>query len=385
MALEEGNLRVSYRELDERANRLAHELMARGVGPGVVVGVSLERSVDLVASVLAVLKAGGAYVPLDPSYPSERLSLVCKDSGAQLVACAARGPLAASAELFVLGEHAPAVAARPASNPRRSQHPDGLFAVIYTSGSTGLPKGVLTTHRSFVNRLHWMWRTVPYRPGEKACHKTALSFVDSISELFGPLLQGVPVALASQEVGQDVSALVDLLGRAQATRIVLVPSLLKVMLAYYPDLGARVPKLWHWTVSGEKLDPQLVSSFRAALADRVLLNLYGSSEVAADVTYEEASARASGSAVRIGKPISNVHVVVVGPDGELLPVGVTGEVLVGGVALARGYHQRADLTAERFVPDAWSGARGGRVYRTGDRARWLPDGTLSTRAARTIR
>ena len=374
VALLMGSRTLTYAQLDADANRLARALLNRGL-EGRVIGICLEPGVELVVSLLATLKAGCSYVPLDPNYPPSRLAFVLDDAGAHWVLCCERGPLPSDAELLFYDKLVAEGAGQPSLCTKRAAHPDAVLAVIYTSGSTGTPNGVLATHRSFVNRMQWMWQQYPYRFGERACMKTSLGFVDSIAELFAPLLEGVPVVLVPRYTARDIEALVRTLGDAAVTRLVVVPSLLRSMLHLYPDLAQRLPKLWHWTVSGEALSGALVAVFRTVLHDRILLNLYGSSEVAADVTYDEASARDPRSPVRIGKPIANVRVLVVDEEGQPVPIGVVGEVWVGGVALAHGYQGLPEQTAEKFVPDAF-GDPGGRLYCTGDRGRWLSDGTL---------
>jgi amino acid adenylation domain-containing protein len=247
--------------------------------------------------------------------------------------------------------------------------------IIFTSGSTGVPKGVVGTHRATMNRLKWMYRAYPFSTWEVCCQKTALSFVDSIWEIFGPLLRGVPNVLLPEELVVDPELLVAALARERVTRIVLVPTLLHVLLEHAPDLGARVPHLKLWTVSGEYLSVDLAKRFRQAFPEARLLNLYGSSEVAGDATYYEVGELAGLNAIPIGKPMANTQVYVLDELMEPLPIGVPGMLYIGGDCLSPGYRCRPDLTRERFVSNPHA-VELGPVFATGDRARWLPDGNL---------
>jgi len=383
VALIWGGREVSYGELNRRANQLAHHLRGQGVGPEAAVGVCLERSVEMVVGLLAVLKAGGAYVPLDPRYPGARLELMMADAGVELLLTDELGEqlqpgLGAGREVINLGQDWSEWSGAAETNPEQVVGAENLAYIIYTSGSTGTPKGVLGTHRGAVNRFDWMWEQYPFAAGEVCCQKTSLSFVDSVWEVWGPLLRGVPTVLLEDEVVKDPAALIARLGAGEVTRIVLVPSLLRVLLESEGELGARLPRLQLWVSSGEALSGELVEQFRAGLGSARLLNLYGSAEVAADATcWEVPGAGAAGTAVvKIGRGIGNTQVYVLGAEQELVPVGVVGEVYVGGVGLARGYQRGGGQTAERFVPDGVSGAAGRRLYRTGDLGRLSRDGEL---------
>ena len=230
--------RLTYRELNERANQLGHHLRSLGVGPEVLVGLCVERSLEMVVGLLGILKAGGAYVPLDPTYPKERLSFLLEDTGAPVLLTQARLALGLPehrARVLCLDTEWEPVAREHVKNPASGAGPDNLAYVIYTSGSTGKPKGVLGTHRSAVNRFAWMWEAYSFQPGEVCCQKTTLSFVDAVWEVFGPLLRGVPAVLVPDAVVKDVSRFVRALADARITRLVVVPSLLRAMLDLYPD------------------------------------------------------------------------------------------------------------------------------------------------------
>lgn len=367
---------LTYEALNRRANRLAHTLRARGVGRETLVGVCVERSLDMVVALLAILKAGGAYLPLDPGYPKDRLAFMVSHARAPVLL--AHGHLLEALPLVpdVICIDADRSSADQSDNPVSGVGPDHLAYAMYTSGSTGRPKGVLGTHRAMLNRFHWMWQAYAFRAGEVCCQKTALSFVDSIWELFGPLLAGVPTHILDDAVARDPRLLIDALRAHKVSRIVLVPSLLRAMLDTDVDLAAQLPDLRLWVASGEALPRELVERFHEHVPDRVLLNLYGSSEVAADATWHDSRSDAADATVAIGRPLANVQAYVLDGRQQLVPVGVPGELYIGGAGLARGYLHRPDLTAERFVPNGFGNGRGARLYRTGDLARYRADGTL---------
>ncbi|WP_416671490.1 amino acid adenylation domain-containing protein [Egbenema bharatensis] len=372
---------LSYQELNLRANQLAHHLQSVGVEPETLVGVCLERSPVLVIALLAILKVGGVYVPLDPTYPQARLAHILEDTQLPVVLtrqCFAEAFLTHSVQVVCLDvdwtaisheSHEPVTASFLSPN-----HP---AYVIYTSGSTGTPKGVVGSHHSILNRCHWMWQSYPFTSGEVTCQKTSLNFVDSVWEVFGALLQGIPTLLIPDAVVKDPSQLITTLARHQVSRLVLVPSLLKVLLEIDPHLQSRLPHLKLWTTSGEALPVELVQQFRRSLRASTLLNLYGCSEVAADVTaYALQPGDSLPASIPIGRPIANTQIYILDGMGQPVPVGVVGEIYVGGVQLAQGYLRRPELTAERFIPNPFSSQAGARLYRTGDLGRYLADGTI---------
>jgi len=377
-ALRAGDRVLSYRELEEQANRLAHRLRAAGVGRDVPVALCLPRAPELVVSMLAVLKAGGAYLPLDPAYPRARLGFMLRDSGAGVLvtteALAAALP-AGPATVILLDRDQAELAGYLGHDPGIQVGPGDLAYLIYTSGSTGTPKGVMATHRGVVNRLEWMWRTYPFEPDEVCCQKTPVSFVDSVWEIFGPLARGVPLVVIPDEDAKDPYRLVDALERYRVTRIVLVPSLLRALLDLDMALGERLRLLRHWTSSGEELRLELLRRFQERVPHAQLINLYGSSEVSADATCFHAQ-EDFADVVPIGRPIANTQVYVLDSHRRPVPVGVTGEIYVGGASLARGYLNAPALTAERFVPNPFGDNEHERLYRTGDLACYLPDGNL---------
>src|ERR1043165_7070209 len=222
-----------------------------------------------------------------------------------------------------------------------------------------------------------MWRVYPFGPDEVCCQKTSLSFVDSVWEIFGPLLQGTASVIIPDEILKDPFLFVQTLGAHKVTRLVLVPSLLRVLLETVPELEQKLPQLKLWGTSGEALPADLVEKFNRQLPQSLLLNLYGSSEVAADVTCYQVAGPESSKIVPIGRPISNTEIYILDSQMQPVPIGVVGELYVGGTNLARGYHKRPELTAERFVVNPFG--KGGRLYRTGDIASYRPDGNLEYR------
>nr|VFJ54365.1 MAG: amino acid adenylation domain-containing protein [Candidatus Kentron sp. FW] len=372
---------VSYFELNARANRLAHRLRALGVEQEVLVGLFVERSVEMVVGLLAILKAGGAYVPLDPEYPTERLAFMLDDSRVDwlLTTAGYAKRLATFHGSQILIDQCGGFAEYPDTNPDRLAA-DQMAYVLYTSGSTGVPKGVLGTHRGIVNRIDWLGRIYPFAVGEVGCQKTSLSFLDSVAEIFGPLTAGIPLVLIPNDQIIDPRALIPILGRYRVTRLVLVPSLLRAILDTFDELSHQLPHLKLWISSGESLPPDLVQRFHRAMPGYTLLNLYGSSEVSADVTWHRTTPSQSRPGTLIGRPIANTEVYILNSDLQPVPIGVAGELYIGGVGVARGYLNRPDLTAEKFIPDPFSDGLGDnrntRLYRTGDSCRWLPDGNV---------
>jgi amino acid adenylation domain-containing protein/non-ribosomal peptide synthase protein (TIGR01720 family) len=369
---------VVYREISEQANRLAHHLLSLGAGKGVTVGICIERSPAMIVALLAVLKTGAAYVPLDPTYPRERLGVMIEISGLSiLVTQAALVPaLPEHQGRVVLIDDPAAFTACSAESPAVAVDPWDTAYVMYTSGSTGAPKGVMGTHTGMVNRCCWMWKAYPFQPGEVCCQKTTLSFGDSIWEIFGPLLQGVPAVLFPDATVKDLGRFVRALAEHRISRLVLVPSLLRALLDTHDDLAARLPDLHTWTTSGEALSAELCERFLASLPGRRLLNLYGCSEVSADATCFVPSEAPFGQRVPIGKPLENVQMYVLDRRMSPVPVGVSGELYVGGVGIARGYLHRPDLSAERFLPDPFLPGPRALLFRTGDLGRYLPSGDI---------
>ncbi len=357
--------RITYRELMARAERLAGHLNGLGVGPETRVGLCLERTPELVAAIVGILQAGAAYVPLDPAYPQERLELMLADSGAELLVTepALAGRFAFFEGSMVLIDRTDRSDRSDRSDLAATTTEDNLAYVIYTSGSTGRPKGVGIEHRSAVALVHWALATFPRADLEGVLAATSVCFDLSIFELFVPLATGGRVILAPSIVG-----LPQLAAMPEVTLVNAVPSPLAEMVERPLPAGLRTVNL-----AGEALKADLVARLYAQPQVERVVNLYGPSE---DTTYSTSKVVPRGAAlVTIGRPLANRRARVMGRHDEALPVGVPGELFLGGAGLARGYLGRPDLTAERFVPDPF-GPPGARLYRTGDRARLLPDGQL---------
>ncbi|WP_405776078.1 amino acid adenylation domain-containing protein [Streptomyces sp. NBC_00859] len=372
-------LTVSYAELDAQADRLARLLRERGVGPESVVAVCLERSVDLVAALLAVVKAGGAYLPVDPEYPAERIALTLADAAAAVVVTTtALGPaLPQDRPRIALDdpETVASLAGQPAGAPDTAGEllPGHPAYVIFTSGSTGRPKGVVVPHEGIVNRLAWMQSRYGLTAGDRVLQKTPFGFDVSVWEFFWPLLQGATMVVARPGGHRSPDYLAALMREQAVTTAHFVPSMLDAFLAE-PTAGHCV-SLRRVVCSGEVLPPPTQRRFFELLPGTELHNLYGPTEASVDVTAWQCTEDRTAGPVPIGAPVPNTRAHVLDDTLRPVPVGVRGELYLAGVQLARGYAGRAGLTAERFVPDP-SGRPGSRLYRTGDVARWRADGNL---------
>jgi amino acid adenylation domain-containing protein len=361
---------LSFKDLDRRANRLAHALRSRGIGRGDLVGVCLPRGVPVVVALLAVLKAGAAYLPLDAGYPVARLEFMLADSGARAVLVdAGTAPLFPSAPTIDAGAD---TSGFPDSCPESGVTPRDLAYVIYTSGSTGRPKGAQNEHRGVTNRIAWMQREYRLRPGESVLHKTPLSFDVSGWEVHWPLAAGGHLVLARPGGHRDPEYLAEVICRERVSTVHFVPSMLRAFLTA-PGAPRCAAVLRRILCSGEELPRELVRRCARVLPEVALHNLYGPTEAAIDVTAGRVDTGAGGR-VPIGTPIPGAHVYVLDPAGEIAPLGAPGELYLGGVAVGRGYHRRPGLTARMFVPDP--AGTGARLYRTGDLVRMRPDGAL---------
>ncbi len=379
------NQQLTYRELNAKANQIAHYLQSLGFGSGVLVGISLARSLEMLAGILGTLKAGAAYVSLDPAYPQDRLAFMLADAKVSVLLTEEklRETLPEnSAKVVFLDADREAIARQSDRNPGVQVGADSLAYVLYTSGSTGTPKGVLGTHRGAVNRCYW--NPYLFTEEEICCQKTSLNFVDSVWELFAPLLHGLRTVIIPDKAVKDIPRFVQTLSEQNVTRLVLVPSLLRALLDSFPDLDSRLPKLKYWICSGETLPVQLCQRFREKLPQRVLINLYGSSEVAADVTWYDATQCDRSEGVPIGRAIANTQIYLLDRNWQPVPVGIPGEIYVSGDGLALGYLNRPDLTAEKFISNPfWKEELESAqtpsqkvLYKTGDLGCYLPDGTI---------
>ncbi|MBF5033663.1 amino acid adenylation domain-containing protein [Micromonospora sp. ANENR4] len=364
-----GRVRADYAELNADANRLAHALQARGVGPEVVVGLFLDDRADVILGALGVLKAGGAYLPLDPAYPAARIQYMVDDARPALVLT--RGPLTArvpagstTVDLDDLGSE---LAAASPANPARTLDPTGLAYVIYTSGSTGRPKGVGVVHRGLATVSAAQRHAFPLSPADRMLQFASPNFDASVLEALMGFGAGASLYLPDVEATADTD-LERMLGGTRATATLLPPS----ALAGIVDESV-VPETI--TVAGEACPVPLAEKWAAS---RTFINLYGPTEASiVSTSYRVEAGVPQGASLPIGRPLPGVRAFVVQQDGHTLaPVGVPGELLLGGDVLARGYLRRPGLTAERFLPDGFGGNPGGRLYRTGDLVRWRSDGVL---------
>ncbi|HWD31775.1 MAG TPA: amino acid adenylation domain-containing protein [Pseudomonas sp.] len=369
-----GEQQLSYRELDQRANQLAHQLIALGVGPEVLVGIAVERSLEMVIGLLAILKAGGAYLPLDPEYPEERLAYMIVDSRIALLLTQSHLRLPCPAELPVLALDRLALDAFPSHSPALSLDPEHLAYVIYTSGSTGKPKGAGNRHKALTNRLCWMQQAYGLGVGDTVLQKTPFSFDVSVWEFFWPLMTGARLAMAGPGDHRDPRRLVELIHAHQVTTLHFVPSMLQMFLL--DEQVASCTGLRRIICSGEALPVEAQTQVLAKLPGAGLYNLYGPTEAAIDVTHWTCRDEGRDS-VPIGQPIANLQTYVLDAELQPVPVGVVGELYLGGIGLARGYHRRPALTAERFVTSPFGD--GERLYRTGDLASQRADGVIDYR------
>lgn len=371
---------VTYAELDAACARVAQGLGQLGIGSGALVGICMARSVALISTILGVLKAGAAYVPLDHTYPHQRLTQIVEDARPSLVVVDERGGRVAFDGRTRVIRHADLLAppndVLPVDRSDAARLPPDSALVVYTSGSTGRPKGAINTHLALVNRLRWFWHAVPASEDEVVLAKTSISFVDGTTELLAPLVEGVALALAPADIGGNTRLFLQVIHQHRVTRLTLVPSLLDVLLQ---EDVAWLRSLRICVSSGERLPRELIDRFHRLLPDCRLLNFYGCSEASGDSTWAEL-ARGEMRDL-IGRPIANTAVYILDTYRRPVPIGVPGEVYIGGLGVALGYLHQEELTATRFVAnplgiDSATPPHLTRVYRTGDFGRWAEDGLI---------
>jgi amino acid adenylation domain-containing protein len=370
------NQKLTYRELNYKANQLAHYLQKLGVKPEVLVGICVERSLEMVIAILGILKAGGAYVPLDPEYPQERLAYMLEDSQVKVLLTQEKllTQIADSQiKTICLDSDWQEISKEEISNLASFLAWENIAYVIYTSGSTGKPKGAMNTHQGICNRLLWMQSAYKLNEADRVLQKTPFSFDVSVWEFFWPLLNGASLVIAKPGGHRDRSYLIDLICNEKITTLHFVPSMLQVFLD-----GENVEKcssLKRVICSGEELSLDLQTRFFQRL-NCELHNLYGPTEAAIDVTFWQCHQNSDWQTVPIGKPISNTQIYILDSHLQPVPIGIPGELYIGGAGLARGYWHRPELTAEKFIPHPFINQSGSRLYKTGDLARYLPDGNI---------
>ncbi|WP_164013945.1 non-ribosomal peptide synthetase/type I polyketide synthase [Pyxidicoccus trucidator] len=379
LAVSMGDRRLTFRELDARANQLAHHLHGLGVRRGTLVGLCFHRSADMVVALWAVLKAGGVYVPIDPAWPASRVTFLLEDTGVPVLlteeALADTLPVSAQYLLCLDTEWERTAGREPVTPPEPRATADDLAYLIYTSGSTGRPKGVMVEHRGVVNYLCWALRAYDIAGGGGSPVHSPLSFDLTVTSLIAPLVAGRPVVLVREEAG--VEGLGEALRSGRDFSLVkLTPSHLK-MLAQQLRPEEAAGRTRAFVIGGEALTAEDVAFWREHAPATRLINEYGPTEtVVGCCVYTVDAADAARGPVAIGRPIANTRLYVLDAHLRLVPVGVPGELYIGGTGVTRGYWRRPELTAERFIPDAFSTEPGARLYRTGDRVRWLADGRL---------
>ncbi|RQO56211.1 non-ribosomal peptide synthetase [Variovorax sp. KBW07] len=373
IALLFGDEALSFAELDRRANRLAHRLIALGVRPDMRVGIAMERSIEMVVGILGILKAGGAYLPLDPEYPVQRLAYMVEDSGIELLLVhgTTRDHIAGRSGLAVLDIDTIDLSGEPATDPRVALHGENLAYVIYTSGSTGKPKGAAVRHDALHSCMAWMQQAYQLTRADTVLHKAPFGFDVSVWEMFWPMTAGARLVVANPGDHRDPARLVALIQRHQITTLNFVPSMLQAFLAH-KDIEAST-RLKHIIVGGEAMPAETQRETLRRLSGATLQNLYGPTETTIHVT--RWTCRDDGqSLVPIGQPISDTRTHVLDAELNEVPRGVAGELYLGGVSLARGYLNKPALSAERFVADPFG--NGDRLYRTGDLVRWNAEGQI---------
>ncbi len=365
---------LTYQQLNTQANQLAHYLQKLGVCPDVLVGICVERSLEMVVGLLAILKAGGAYLPLDPDYPQERLAFMLENAGVSVLLTQEKlvNLLPKPAQVICLDSDRFSINRESQANPITTVQPENIAYAIYTSGSTGVPKAVMIPHRAICNHMLWMQAEFPLTSADCVLQKTPFSFDASVWEFYAPLLAGAKLLLAQPGGHQDSGYLVDLIAAQQVTILQLVPTQLRLLLEN-PQLS-HCQSLRRVFCGGEVLTTDLQQQFFSCLPKVELYNLYGPTEATIDSTFWRCQSEDEYKVVPIGNAIANVQVYILDSYFQLVPVGVAGEIYIGGDSLARCYGNFPDLTAQKFIPHPF--ATGERLYKTGDLGRYRTDGAI---------
>lgn len=367
---------LTYTDLEHRTNQLARFLRDKGVEADTLIGICMERSVEMVIGLLGILKAGGAYVPLDPTNPQDRLAYMITDANPAIVLTQERfkGRVSLSSDRVICLDSNWDQVSQQSTDPLKcTATSENLAYMIYTSGSTGKPKGVLNTHRGIVNRLLWMQDTYQLTEEDRVLQKTPFGFDVSVWEFFWPLMTGACLVVALPEGHKDAAYLAELIKRERITTIHFVPSMLQVFLEEEHLEG--IHSLKRVFCSGEALSYAIQKRFYERFKTH-LYNLYGPTEAAVDVTHWTCKQDSPLTIVPIGKPIANTQIYILDKYLNPVPIGMPGELHIGGVQLARGYHNRSDLTDEKFITHSFGNGPGIRLYKTGDMARYIEDGSI---------
>jgi len=368
MAVVFGDQQLSYRELNHRANQLAHYLQKLGVGPEVRVGICVERSLEMVVGVLGILKAGGAYIPLDPAYPTQRLAFMLEDAQVPVLVTQERlraGLPESTAQVVCLDSEWGSIAKQSKVNPAATVKPDNLAYVIYTSGSTGRPKGIMAEHRGLCNLAEVQAQNFRLGPGEHTLQFFSISFDGWMWDFLLTLPVGATLHLAADQIRLSGPALIDYVREQGITTMTLLPSVLATL-----PIGP-LPRLRTVIVAGESCSAELVAAWSKYYR---FFNAYGPTETSVAITWGQC--QAGNHPPSIGRPIANNSIFVLDRYLQPVPVGAAGELYIGGVAVTRGYLRNPALTAERYIPDPFGGTLGTRLLKTGDLARYLRDGTI---------
>jgi amino acid adenylation domain-containing protein len=381
---------LSYRELDTRANQLAHYLKKLGVGPEVLVAIYLERSIEMVVALLGTLKAGGAYVPLDPEYPPERLAFILSDIQATVLltqqSLIRRLPEQAE-HIICLDTDWAAIEQEKGTKQSADTNAKNLAYILYTSGSTGIPKGVMIPHAAICNHMIWMLKEFAFDQSERLLQKTPFTFDASVWEFYAPLLSGGQLVMAKPEGHRDSTYMVNAINKNSISTLQVVPSQLQMLLNEKRLKNCLT--LRRVFCGGEALTVELFNQFKARLPTIELINLYGPTEATIDTTFWRCHQEQGLPIMPIGRPIGNMQTYILDPYLNLVPIGVQGELHIAGIGIGRGYLNRPELTAQKFVPNPFPSSIttkggpingeeeiGGRLYKSGDLARYLPNGSI---------
>lgn len=386
---------LTYRQLNSKANSFGRVLRSKGVGVDTIVGIMIERSLEMIIAIMGILKAGGAYLPIDPKYPQDRIEYMLKDSGTEILVMQKRFKdvfkAGSDKSINVIYVEDDSLYSGDKTNLEKLGDSNNLAYVIYTSGSTGNPKGAMINHFSVINRIKWMQKKYPIYDNDLILQKTPYTFDVSVWELFWWSFQGAGVCLLTPGGEKYPCTILETIEKNKVTTIHFVPSMLNVFLDYLEDIEDKngIKSLRRVFASGEALNLSQVERFNRLLHKTygiTLSNLYGPTEATVDVSYFDCSVGENQKVIPIGKPIDNIHLYVVDKSFKLLPVGAAGELCISGDGLARGYLKRPELTNEKFIPNPFykdimvnkqlSKKGFERMYRTGDLTRWLPDGNI---------